>query len=299
MYMNIIERYTTTLRRHIATRLNYLACVRVAHLSLSLPDRDSCQHLERAIETAIAPNSPLMSRVAIREVISSAFVSLYRPTGDADVPLDPIRASIIDQFHRLYYHSRSATWQNTYYRGVQTAKCPLDLWMYQEVVFEVCPDLIVETGTNRGGSASFLADLCQINDRGRVVTIDVEELPGRLAHDRITYLSGRSTDEPVLAAVREMIPTDGTVLVILDSDHSRENVAAELSAYAPMVTLGSYLLVEDTNICGHPVLPDAPAGPMEALRDFLTTHHDFVVDDTREKFMLTFNPSGYLRRVRR
>jgi cephalosporin hydroxylase len=85
--------------------------------------------------------------------------------------------------------------------------------------------------------------------------------------------------------------------VILDSDHSQTHVRAELQAYAPMVSLGSYLVVEDTNVNGHPVLPDFGPGPMEATQEFLISHNEFVRDPSREKFMMTFNPGGFLRRV--
>ena len=85
-------------------------------------------------------------------------------------------------------------------------------------------------------------------------------------------------------------------MVILDSDHSRDHVLRELELYAPFVTRGCYLVVEDTNVNGHPVVPGFGPGPMEAVTAFLRTAADFTVDHAREKFMLTFNPSGYLRR---
>ncbi len=86
-------------------------------------------------------------------------------------------------------------------------------------------------------------------------------------------------------------------MIILDSDHSRENVTRELVAYSPLVTQGSYLIVEDTNVNGHPVLPDFGAGPMEAVEAFLAAHPTFEVDERREKFLMTFNPRGFLRRT--
>jgi len=82
--------------------------------------------------------------------------------------------------------------------------------------------------------------------------------------------------------------------VILDSDHSRDHVLDELRLYAPLVTSGSYVIVEDTNINGHPVLPQFGPGPMEALDEFLRESDEFSIDDQREKFFLTFNPRGFL-----
>jgi cephalosporin hydroxylase len=88
------------------------------------------------------------------------------------------------------------------------------------------------------------------------------------------------------------------VLVILDSDHSKQHVLNELAAYAPLVTLGSYLIVQDTHVNGHPVEPMFGPGPMEALTEFLATNPDFVSDRGRERLMFTMHPNGYLRRIR-
>jgi cephalosporin hydroxylase len=88
------------------------------------------------------------------------------------------------------------------------------------------------------------------------------------------------------------------VIVLLDSDHTKDHVLAELNAYSPLVTPGSYLIVEDTNLNGHPVDPDYGPGPMEALDAFLTTHSEFAHDTTQDKFLLSFNPKGYLKRAR-
>lgn len=233
-----------------------------------------------------------------RDAIVQAFIRLYQPRHEGEHPVGAVRSAIVEQFHRLFYHDSAATWRQTEYRGVRTAKCPLDLWVYQEVLWEVKPELVIEAGTNRGGSAYFLADLCALAGRGRVVTIDVEEYPELPVHERITYLHGSSTAEEVVARVRRELPNSGPVIVILDSDHSEEHVLAELGCYAPMVTTGSYIIVEDTNISGHPVLPSFPnGGPMAAVERFVASNPSYCVDPSREKFMLTFNPRGYLRRM--
>lgn len=200
-----------------------------------------------------------------------------------------------DDFHRQYYDSR--VWFETYWLRVPVQKCPLDLWIYQELLVELRPDLIVETGTAAGGSALYLAGICDLLGHGRVVTIDLVEAE-RPTHPRINYLSGSSTDPAIIAAVRAEAVEGDSVLVTLDSDHAAEHVLAELHAYAPLVTLGSYLIVEDTNINGRPVLPEHGPGPAEAVAAFLANQADFVVDERREKFGMTFNPGGYLQRVR-
>src|SRR4051794_4393035 len=159
----------------------------------------------------------------------------------------------VRRFHRLYYGNSGRTWMNTRWFGVTLFKCPLDLWVYQELLVELKPDLVVETGTAAGGSALYLASCMDLLGRGRVVTVDVVERPNLPQHDRITYLTGSSTDPAIVERVRREAETAATVMVILDSDHARDHVLDELRAYASLVTPGSYLVVEDTNINGRPV----------------------------------------------
>lgn len=208
---------------------------------------------------------------------------------------DDERAAI-DAFHRLYYDSQKTTWKQTFWLGRTVRKCPLDLWAYQEILAETRPDLIVETGTYVGGSAYYLATVCDLVGRGKIVTIDVDKHGGRPRHRRITYIHGSSVDGGVVDRVRRRARRARRVMVVLDSDHSRDHVRRELELYAPLVTPGCYLVVEDTNINGHPVSPGFGPGPMEAVTDFLETTDEFEVDRGREKLLLTFNPSGYLRR---
>lgn len=207
-------------------------------------------------------------------------------------------ASIVDQFHKLYFDARAynMTWRNTFWMGHAVLKCPLDLWQYQEILHERRPDLIVETGTAFGGSALFLAHTLDILGNGQVMTIDIEPREGRPKHNRITYISGSSTDEQVIAPVRKAAAAAKTVMVILDSDHSMDHVLGEMRCLAPLVTPGSYLIVEDTNLNGHPVEPEYGPGPMEALDAYLAESQDFEIDPRWEKFFLSFNPRGFLKR---
>lgn len=204
--------------------------------------------------------------------------------------------SVVDAFHRLYYARLERTWTHTYWMGIVTLKCPLDLWIYQEIIHEVRPDLVVECGTYRGGSALFLASICDLVGHGKVVTIDVDPLPDRPSHPRLHYLTGSSTSFEIL---RDVVTRagGGSVLVILDSDHQHSHVLAELRLYRSVVTPGSYLIVEDTCVNGHPLLPDFGPGPMEAVDEFLREAPEYSSDVTREKLYLTFNPRGFLRRA--
>ena len=206
---------------------------------------------------------------------------------------------IIDRFHGLYYDSHlvNKTWYNTSWLGVTAWKCPLDLWVYQEIIYEIKPDLIVETGTAFGGSALYLACLCDILKGGEVVTIDVDSQNNRPVHQRITYLQGSSVSEQIFAQVVTLCKGKKRVMIMLDSDHRKEHVLKELELYSALVSKDSYIIVEDTNVNGHPVYPGFGPGPMEAVKEFLRQNKNFVVDRSKEKLLLTFSPQGFLKRV--
>jgi cephalosporin hydroxylase len=200
--------------------------------------------------------------------------------------------AIVRDFHNLYYNGvdgEGHIYGRTYWMGVQCLKCPLDLWIYQEIFAELRPDLIVETGTRYGGSAFFMAHMLDLLGKGEIITIDIEELP-RPDHPRIKYVTGSSADPELIQTALAERPDDEVRVVILDSDHTKSHVWQEMNLLAPYVSVGGYLIVEDTNI-----LTD---GPLQAVEAFLQTNTDFVVDAAREKFLLTFNPRGYLRRIR-
>jgi cephalosporin hydroxylase len=205
---------------------------------------------------------------------------------------------IIADFHNLYRIRKDETWCNTTWFGTRIFKCPLDTWVYQELMYEVQPDVIIECGTLLGGSALFLCMTCDLLGKGRVITIDIDPSDGKPRHPRLTYLRGSSTSPEIIQKVKAAIKPGEKVLVILDSDHTRDHVLNELRLYSPLVPLGSYVIVEDTNINGHPYAPEFGPGPYEAVEDFLKEDHHFDVDLSREKFMMTFNPRGYLKRVR-
>jgi cephalosporin hydroxylase len=205
---------------------------------------------------------------------------------------------IVDRFHNLYYNSFQRT-HVVHWLGARMLKCPLDLWIYQEILHDKRPDVIVETGSGRGGSSYYMASIFDLLEHdGRIISIDAKELPRRATHPRVTFLTGSSADPAIIAQVRDAIAPDETVMVILDSDHRADHVLAELHAYAPLVSEGHYLIVEDTNVNGHPVYPEHGPGPTEALQAFLAepAGADFEVDRECERFFLTMHPGGYLRR---
>jgi cephalosporin hydroxylase len=183
--------------------------------------------------------------------------------------------------------------------GYKVHKCTSDLWVYQEILHQTRPSVIIETGTSEGGSALYLAQMGELLGGIRVISVDVENSirPSRLpSHPRIEYLTGSSVDPTVVRAIRDRLRPEDRVMVVLDSDHSQAHVRAELDAYAPLVTPGCFLIVEDTVVNGNPIYPLHGPGPMEAVKEFLPQHPEFEPDRSREKFFLSFNPNGYLRR---
>jgi cephalosporin hydroxylase len=198
----------------------------------------------------------------------------------------------------VYYENGARTWYNTKWLGVPLEKYPTDLFAYQEIIFETKPDVIIEAGTYKGGSAYYFASLFDLLGKGRVITMDIQDQPEKPKHPRIEYLLMSSVSDEAVRRIKSEIKPEERVMVSLDSDHAEAHVFRELQIYSSMVTKGCYLVVEDTNINGHPVYPSFGPGPMEAVKKFMANNEDFEADRSREKFMLTVSPRGYLRRVR-
>jgi cephalosporin hydroxylase len=210
------------------------------------------------------------------------------------------KQEIIDNFHKLFYES--AVWNTTRWLGVISQQNPNDAWIHQEIIVDVKPDFIVEAGTLHGGSAALWATILQqVNPNGRIITIDIEDkaadakkLP--IVRQHVDFLIGSSTDPAIVAEVKKRVE-GRKVLVILDSDHRKGHVLAEMKAYAPLVSVGSYLIVQDTNVNGHPVWADFGPGPMEAVQEFLASNQQFKPDEKAERLMFTLHPKGYLKRI--
>jgi cephalosporin hydroxylase len=183
--------------------------------------------------------------------------------------------------------------------GIPIQKNPFDLFQYQEVLFEEKPDVLVECGAYKGGATLFFAQMLDLVGHGEVVSIDTTprwDLRVR-DHPRITTLTGRSVDRRVFSQVRRLAG-DRSVMIVLDSDHRQAYVEEELALYSHLLKPGGLIVVEDTDVNGHPVHPSHGPGPFEAVQAFLRSHPQFVPDDAREqKLLLTSAPGGWLRRV--
>lgn len=210
-----------------------------------------------------------------------------------------IQDQIVHDFHKLFYNAAPSeyTWKGISWLGVNILKNPFDLWIFQEIIFNVKPHVIIECGTKYGGCSLYLASLCELIDNGRVLTIDIENQKNKPLHDRIKYFLGSSVSEEIYHQIKSEINDNDRVLVILDSDHRKEHVLKELRLYSTLVTKESYIIVEDTHLNGHPIEPLFGPGPMEAVMEFLEENQDFKIDKTKEKFLMTWNSNGYLKRV--
>ena len=210
---------------------------------------------------------------------------------------------VIAAFHRIYHNNWwNRTVLDTRWFGAEAMQCPLDMWVFQEILYETRPDVVVETGTRKGGSSSYFASILDLLGNGRVITVDIVDYPDKPQHNRVSYLTGSSTSQEIIDKIKEFISPGEKVMVFLDSDHSKAHVQKELELYSGLVTPGNYLIGDDTHLNGHPIFTPAVAprpGPMEAVEEFLSGNPNFVADRSREKFGFTFNPNGFLKRESR
>lgn len=208
---------------------------------------------------------------------------------------------LIADFHIIYFDKvKVCSWM-----GQSCQKYPQDLINYQEVMFETQPDIIIECGTNAGGTALFLANMLKLigKPNGVVLTCDVRDIVTQKVRDtdNIKFFRGSSTSTEVFNAIKSHIKSTDRVMVILDSDHKNTHVIEEMKLYGSLVTKGCYMITEDGILNGHPIVPNYGPGPFEAIDDFMKNHNNgrFVADKEREnKYLITNAVNGYLKKVK-
>lgn len=212
--------------------------------------------------------------------------------------------AIWDNYHKWYYVSE--IWRTTKWRGVPCLKSVSDMWNYQEIINDIKPSLIIEFGANNGGATLFFHDLLvNMGGKRKLLSVDID-LSVCYKEVRtiknIEFMECSSTDEAVAEKIKELrVQYPGPVFAILDSDHSKQHVLNEMLLLRPLLNGGDYLIVEDSNVGGHPVLPGAPwenNSPFDAREEYFKMYpDDYSHDSSREeKFGFTFSTKGFLIR---
>jgi cephalosporin hydroxylase len=226
------------------------------------------------------------------------------------VPTRSLEQDAALQWTRILWQNQ--LWRTNRWYGVPLLQWPTDLLVLQELIYDLKPRVIIETGTFQGGGAVFFASLLKMFDieDGRVVSVDLHLLPSAAEtvakhplRDRITLIEASSTSEEALRRVEEIVAGEKNVLVFLDSDHSYRHVLDELRAYRKFVPVGGYLCAFDTIMKD---LHDLPLGepswkednPHRAVLDFLAEDPDFEIDREKNRLRVGFAPDGFLRRIR-
>jgi cephalosporin hydroxylase len=191
---------------------------------------------------------------------------------------------------------QNLAWNRTSWLGHRISSAPTDLLAYQEMITRVRPEFVIEIGSGDGGRALFLASVCELLGHGRVISLDAEAAPDRPVHPRLEYRAADPLDPDAVAAVRDTVGGAGAI-VVLGARADRARTASLFNAYESLVKPGSYVVVADTVVNGHPVWTGFGPGPAEGVRQILNAHGDFAADPDMEKYGLTFNPGGFLKRL--
>lgn len=235
--------------------------------------------------------------------------AIFRKKGEQDQP--PKLESLLDLKLRNFLPLFHKALQQSTYCGLPILKNPLDLFIYQEIIYRTKPDIIIEIGTYKGGSAKYLRHLLTaIHGAERfahIFTIDINNKT-TYTNNGITYITGKATDKKLLNKLKYMIDRswhmglvlkngNPDIMIIDDGSHTYDDTLANLNIYSQFVTPGQYYIVEDT-ICHHGLNTGPKPGPAEAVQEFLKYCGRFEVDANCERFGLTYNSGGYLRCIK-
>ncbi|QFU74240.1 cephalosporin hydroxylase [Halioglobus maricola] len=214
--------------------------------------------------------------------------------GNKNKQAAPPPAEVLRLANIIYF--RSQVFEHTEWMGYKAAKCPMDMWVYQELMHKLQTDLLVETGTLLGGSALFFAQMFELMGRGKVLSIDIEMQEGLPEHPRLEYIKGSSISTDVLERVQKEADQASSVMVLLDADHKAPFKHEEMRCYSRFVTPGSYMIAEDTCFDAFPAFPEYGPGPAAAVKKFMQGNKEFEIDRSPERHLITFVPGGFLKK---
>ena len=201
----------------------------------------------------------------------------------------------------MIYHQDEVHFEKMRWMGIPILKNPLDLWIYQEILWDVKPEIFIEIGSLSGGSTAFFCHLFDILGQGEVLSLDIDRSTFQVEHPRLTCLTGDCSSPEIVEEVHRLARGKKT-LVLHDGDHRKDPVLRDLRLYADLVTVGSYLIVEDGVVDvfdrRHSKLGWDKPGPLAAAREFLEEDDRFEIDQERERYLITYSPGGFLRRVK-
>ncbi len=238
------------------------------------------------------------ARTRSRRTTAAAFFERFAEDDRDGVPAtaEPIPEDLQTAFTEAYW--RNLGWQETSWMGTRLGKSPGDIVVYQELVSELRPDWIIELRTETGAPALFFGSLCELFDHGQVISIDDRPKSNRPEHPRVRYLTIPTHGDEARQAVDDIVGPNPNALVVLGTSGPAGRMVREFETYHHLVPVGGYVIMENTIVGGNPVWPSFGPGPGAAVRDILNRHHEFVSDPRRERYGLSFNPGGYLKRTR-
>ena len=196
----------------------------------------------------------------------------------------------------MIYHQRTILPCGSAWRGLAVIKPPQDMWVYQALIYETKPEVIVEIGSLYGGCTQFLADTSQ---GATIVSVEIDRQHYMAKSPHIIDITGDCHTEEVASQVRDICKGKKT-LIIHDGDHSKESVLKDLKLYSPMVSLGSFFIVEDGVVDlfePKEAIGTEYPGALHAIIEFINNSSDFVVERALELYLITYCPYGFLRRI--
>ena len=251
--------------------------------------------VDRPVHFVGAMATKAARRTRSRRVLKLGFGKMRDPTQVDAPPVPPADEVKVAAIEAVWDHQ---AWREARWLGHPVNRYPADLHVYQELISELRPGLVVLVADDDGlaGRALFAASVCDELGAGHVVAVGGADPADRPEHPRITHLAGPPEDPVVASHVAALAPDAAEALVILGVGHVTRVVDA-FEHYAPLVPVGGYVVVENTVVNGRPVVSGFGPGPHEAVVTILGRHPDFVADRTRERYTVTFNGGGYLRRA--